>query len=349
MSRTFHIGLRRLGPDDPVYVVAELSANHAGSLDTARRAVEAAKAAGADAVKVQTYTADTLTIDCDAEPFRISGTLWDGRTLYDLYTEASMPWEWHEPLQDAARDVGIDFFSTAFDDRAVGLLERLDVPVHKVASFELVDLELVATLARTGRPLILSTGMATVEEIHDAVGTARAAGADELLLLKCTSAYPSPPGEMRLRAIPDLANRFDVPVGLSDHTLGETAAIAAVALGAVFVEKHFTLDRSLGGPDASFSLEPDELAALVRAIRETEAAAGPARYGPTEHERESLVFRRSLFVVADVAAGEPLTRDNVRAIRPGYGLAPKHLPDVLGRTAARDLRRGTPIDWDMLA
>jgi N-acetylneuraminate synthase len=349
MSSSFRIGERVLGPGRPVYVVAELSANHAGEIDHALRALEAAHAAGADAVKVQTYNADTLTIDADRDAFRIQGTAWSGRTLHDLYAEGSMPWEWQRELRDAAHALGLDFFSTAFDASAADFLDELGVPVHKVASFELVDLALVDRLARSGKPLIMSTGMATLEEIDDAVSTARAAGAEHLMLLKCTSAYPAPADAMNLRAIPDLAARFGVPVGLSDHTLDPTAAVAAVALGAVLVEKHFTLDRALGGPDASFSLEPDELATLVRSVRDAQAALGDAAYGPTDEERASVVFRRSLFVVADVSAGDPLTPENVRSIRPGYGLAPKHLPAVLGRRAARDLPRGTPLDWDMLA
>jgi pseudaminic acid synthase len=348
MSREFRIGTRLLGPGEPVYVVAELSANHGGDIDIVLRALGAARDAGADAVKVQTYTADTLTLDADTEWFTVEGTLWNGRTLHDLYSEGSMPWEWLPRLRDEAQNLGIDFFSTAFDVEAARVLDELGVPVHKVASFEIVDLELVEVLARTGKPLIISTGMATLDEIDEAVNVARGAGATELLLLKCTSAYPAAAAEMRLQAIPDLSERFDVAVGLSDHTLDDTAAVAAIALGAVLIEKHFTLDRAIGGPDASFSLEPDELASLVRATRVARAAVGPPGYGPTEGERGSVIFRRSLFTVEDVPAGTPFTRENVRAIRPGYGLAPKHLAEIVGRHATRDIRRGTPMDWNLV-
>jgi pseudaminic acid synthase len=345
MNRTFQIGGRALGPGEPVYVVAEVSANHGGEIEIVLRSLEAAKDAGADAVKVQTYTADTLTLDADGEWFQVKGTLWSGRTLHDLYSEGSMPWEWLPRLRDEAREIGIDFFSTAFDPKSARVVDELGVPVHKVASFEIVDLELIETLAGTGKPLIISTGMATLAEIEEAVDTARGAGADEVLLLKCTSAYPAPAAEMRLQAIPDLAERFNVAVGLSDHTLGNTAAVAAVALGAVLIEKHFTLDRAIGGPDAGFSLEPDEFSALVRSVRDAGAAIGTPGYGPTDSESASMVFRRSLFTVTDVPAGTPFTRENVRAIRPGYGLTPKHLPEILGRRATRNMPRGTPLDW----
>jgi len=297
-------------------------------------------------VKLQTYTPDTLTIVSDKPFFRIgAGTAWAGRTLHDLYSEAATPWEWHEPLQRAARDLRLDLFSSPFDDSAVDFLERLDMPAYKIASFELVDHALIRRAARTEKPLILSTGMATEAEIDEAVTAAREGGARSLALLKCVSAYPSPPEHMNLRTIPHLAGRFGVPVGLSDHTLEPAVPVAAVALGACIIEKHRTLDRRAGGPDAGFSLEPAEFRAMVRSVRVAERALGTVRYGTTAAETASTVFRRSLFVVRDVEAGTILTAADVRAIRPGYGLPPKHLAEVLGRPAARDLERGTPLDW----
>ena len=339
---------RRIGPGAPAYVIAELSANHGQDLALAVRTVRAMKAAGADAVKLQTYTPDTLTLDCDRPWFRIGGTLWDGRTLHDLYREAHLPWEWHRPLMTVAREEGLDCFSTPFDATAVAFLEALDVPAYKIASFELVDLDLVRRVAATGRPLVMSTGMATLAEIHEAVEAAREAGARELALLKCTSAYPSPPGAIDLRTLPHLAAAFGVPVGLSDHTHGSAVPIAAVALGACIVEKHFILDRALGGPDAAFSLEPAEFRAMVDGVRTAQAALGGVRYGVAPSERESRVFRRSLFVVEAMAAGEPFTARTVRSIRPGNGLAPRHLPDVLGRRAVCAIARGTPLDWSLV-
>jgi pseudaminic acid synthase len=343
------IGGRPVGRGHPVYVIAEVSANHNQDLERARTLVRVAADAGADAVKLQTYTPDTLTIDSDEAPFRIGGgTLWDGRTLYDLYGEAFTPWEWHEPLRDEARRLGIQCLSSPFDATAVDLLDALDLPALKIASFELVDLELIAHAAATGRPLIMSTGMATVAEIDAAVATARANGDGGVVLLRCNSAYPAPPDEMDLRTIPDMAARWGCPVGLSDHTLGNAASIAAVALGACVVEKHITWSRDEPGPDSAFSLEPAELAALVGDLRAAEAALGAVRYGPTGREQASLAFRRSIFAVADIAEGEPFTRANVRVIRPGHGLAPVHLPEVLGGRAAAPIRRGTPLAWELV-
>lgn len=345
-----HIGGRPVGPGRPVYVIAELSANHGHDLGTALAIVEAAAEAGADAVKLQTYTADTMTIDSDAPPFRIGdGTLWAGRNLYELYEEAATPWEWHEALQARASDLGLDLFSTPFDPSAVDFLRDLGTPAMKIASFELVDLDLIRAAAATGQPLIISTGMATEAEIDDAVSAATGAGATGVILLRCNSSYPAPVEEMDLRAIPAMAERWGLPVGFSDHTLGTTAAIVAVTLGACVIEKHLTLRRADGGPDAAFSLEPGEFTAMVEAVREAEASLGAVRFGPSEHERHSLAFRRSLFVVADVAAGQRLTRDDVRAIRPGDGLPPKHLDEVVGRAAAGPIARGTPLRWDLLA
>jgi N-acetylneuraminate synthase len=342
MGKAFEVNGRRIGPGRPVYVIAEMSANHNQDYDRAVAVVQAAADAGADALKLQTYTPGTLTIDCGREPFRIRGTPWEGRTLYELYGEAYMPWEWQPKLKALADDLGIDLFSTAYDASAVEFLEGLHVPAYKVASFELVDLELIETVARTGKPLILSTGMASLDEIEAAV---QAAGDAPVALLKCTSAYPAPPAEMNLRTIPDLADRFGVPVGLSDHTLGIAVAAASVALGACIIEKHLTLSRFDTGPDVSFSAEQDEFRAMVEAVRTVEAALGKVSYGRTRHEDESRVFRRSLFVVQDVKAGEELTRANMRCIRPGVGLHPRHLHAVLGRCAARNLARGTPLSW----
>lgn len=341
---------RRVGPGEAVYVIAELSANHQGSLRAAQDVVRAAADAGADAVKLQTYTADTMTIESDRPEFRVGdGTLWAGQGLYELYEQAATPWEWYDPLAELAADLGLQLFSTPFDATALDFLEARRPPAYKIASFELVDLPLIERVAATGRPLILSTGMATASEIDEAVSTARATGATDLVLLRCNSGYPAPVSEMDLATIPDMVRRWRMPVGLSDHTLGTTAAVAAVALGATVLEKHLTLDRDAGGPDAAFSLEPAEFAETVRAVREAEAARGSVRYGPAEREQASLAFRRSLFVVADVAEGEVLTEASVRAIRPGHGLAPKHLPAVLGRRAARPLERGTPLSWELLA
>jgi N-acetylneuraminate synthase len=344
------IGTRRIAAGQPVYVIAELSANHNQDLNQALRLVRAAKDAGADAIKLQTYTPDTLTIPCDREWFRIAGgTLWDGRTLYDLYTQAFTPWEWHPKLQAEAHALGLDFFSTAFDATAVEFLESLGVPAYKIASFENGDLPLIERVAQTGKPVIISTGMAGLETIAEAVAAARAAGAAGVALLKCTSAYPAPPESMNLRTIPHLAETFHTLVGLSDHTLAPTVPVAAVALGACIVEKHLTLARSVPGPDSAFSLEPAEFRAMVQAVRTAEKALGVVTYGTAAPEEKSRVFRRSLFVVRDVKQGERFTEANVRSIRPGHGLAPKHWKEVLGRTAAADIARGTPLAWDLIA
>jgi N-acetylneuraminate synthase len=333
----------------PAYVIAEVSANHHQKFEVAERIIRAAAEAGANAIKLQTYTADTITLRSDQEYFRVrGGTLWDGRTLYDLYGEAFTPWEWQPKLKQIANDLGMDLFSSAFDGSAVEFLEKLDVPAHKVASFELVDIPLIQKMARTGKPLILSTGMATLAEIQEAVDAARGAGATQIALLKCTSAYPAPPDEMNLRTIPDLAERFAVPVGLSDHTIGVAVPVAAVALGACIIEKHLTLSRSMPGPDSAFSLEPDEFKQMVDAVRDTERALGKVHYGLAPKEEASRVFRRSLFVVADVKAGERFTEANVRSIRPGHGLHTRHLPEVLGKPAARDCARGTPLSWELV-
>ncbi len=321
-----------------MYIVAELSANHKQDFDQAVRMIHAAKDAGVDAIKLQTYTADTITIQSDRECFRIGGgTLWDGRTLYDLYREAYTPWEWQPKLKALAGELGMDLFSSAFDASAVDFLEQMNVPVHKLASPELVDIPLVQKMARTGKPLILSTGMATVEEIDEAVKAARAAGATQIALLRCTSAYPADPEEMNLRSIPDLVKRFALPVGLSDHTPGIAVPVAAVALGAVLIEKHLTLSRAAGGPDSAFSLEPDEFKSLVEALRSAEKSLGKVHYGVTPREARTRPFRRSLFVVSAVKQGDVFTENNIRSIRPANGLHPRHLPEILGRHASRDI------------
>jgi N-acetylneuraminate synthase len=341
------IGRRSIGREEPVYIVAELSANHNRNFEDAVRIVCAAKDAGADAVKLQTYTPDTITIASDREEFRVGGgTIWDGRTLHDLYAEACTPWDWQPRLKQVADDLGIDLFSSAFDATAVDFLEEMGVLAHKVASFELVDIPLIQKMARTGKPLIMSTGMATVEEIEEALQSARAAGATQIALLKCTSAYPAPAEEMNLLTIPEMARRFAVPVGLSDHTMGIAVPVAAVALGACIIEKHLTLSRSAPGPDSAFSLEPQEFKAMVEAVRTAEKALGTVNFGASAREQGSRAFRRSLFVVEDVKPGETFTAANVRSIRPGHGLHPRHLRDVLGKPAAQGVKRGTPLSWE---
>ncbi len=342
------INKRRIGPGEPAYIIAEMSANHNQSFEQAAIILEAAKDAGADAVKLQTYTPDTLTLDCDNEYFRIKGTLWEGKNLYELYGEAYTPWEWQPKLKESADRLGIDLFSTPFDETAVDFLEEMGVPAYKVASFELADLPLLRKIAATRRPVIMSTGMASLAEIDEAVSTLRQHGTTELALLKCTSAYPAPPEEINLKTIPHLAETFGVPAGISDHTLGIAVPVAAVALGACIIEKHFTLSRSLGGPDSAFSLEPQEFKEMVRAVRQTEKAIGKVSYQLTEREQQSKVFRRSLFVVKDVAAGEAFSKENVRSIRPGHGLHPRHLDIVLGKKARQSIARGTPLSWELI-
>jgi N-acetylneuraminate synthase len=350
MTADLSIRGRTIGRGNPCYIVAEMSANHRQNFDTAARIITAIKNAGADAVKVQTYTPDTLTIDSDAECFRIGGgTLWDGRTLHDLYAEAYMPWEWQSQLKAIADELSLDFFSTPFDFTAVDFLETLDVPAHKIASFEIVDIPLIRKIAATAKPLFISTGMATVEEIDEALSAARSAGADQIALLKCTSAYPARPEDANLRTLPDMAARFGARVGLSDHTLGIAIPVAAVTLGACVVEKHFTLSRATPGPDSAFSLEPDEFRAMVDAIRTAEKALGHVEYGLTEAETRSRPFRRSLFVVQDMKAGQQFSASNVRSIRPAHGLHPRYYDHVLRCHAACDLQRSTPLRWEHLA
>ena len=339
---------RRIGPDEPPYVICELSGNHNGSLDRALALLDAAAATGADAIKIQSYTPDTITLDMDGPDFTIEGGPWHGQRLYDLYGEAQTPFEWHEALFARARALGVTLFSTPFDLTAIDLLEGLDVPAYKIASFELVDLPLIAAVARCGKPMIMSTGMANQAEITAAVETATAQGNDQIVLLHCTSAYPAPIEEANIRTIPDLAQRFGVVAGLSDHTPGTAASVAAVALGACVIEKHFTLARADGGPDAAFSLEPHEFSALVADCKAAGQALGQVQYDLAGSEAGNIQFRRSLYVVTDLAKGQVISTDHVRSIRPGFGLAPRHLDAVLGKVARRDLKRGEPFGWDMV-
>ncbi|SIS72751.1 pseudaminic acid synthase [Phaeovulum vinaykumarii] len=348
MTQAFEIAGRPIGPDQPPYLIAELSGNHNGDLGRALALVDAAAETGADAVKLQTYTADTITLDVDRPEFRIHGGLWDGRSLHDLYREASTPWDWHAALFARARSHGLAVFSSPFDPTAVDFLETLDAPAYKIASFELVDTPLIRKTAATGKPLIMSTGIADYAEIEDACRAARAGGAGGLALLHCVSAYPARPEEMRLGTIATLAATFGVPVGLSDHTLGSAVAVAAVARGATIIEKHMTLRRADGGPDADFSLEPQEFRQLVLDCRMAHAALGPARPDRAGIGGANAQFRRSLYAVEDIAEGAPFTAQNVRSIRPGLGLAPKHLDRVLEARARRAIARGEPLDWSMV-
>ena len=340
---------RHIGPGHPTFVIAELSANHNHDLARALASIDAAAEAGVDAVKFQTYTADTITIDSDAEPFQVrGGTLWDGRTLYELYAEAHTPWEWHDELFARARARGLVAFSTPFDPTAVDLLESLEVPAYKVASMEIVDIPLVSLIASKGKPVIISTGIATDTEIREAIDACRDVGNDQVILLQCTSGYPTPPDELNMRTLPDMRDRFGFSVGLSDHTMSNTAAIIGVSLGAVVIEKHFTLDRAAGGPDSAFSLEPKELAELVSVVRETEQALGTVTYDLAPSARASRSHSRSLFVVEDVSAGESVTETNVRSIRPADGLRPALFAEIKGRRFRANTARGTPLTLDLL-
>ncbi len=348
LDRSIVIDGRTVSPDSPPYVVAELSANHNGDLERAIAVIDAAKIAGANAIKLQTYTADTLTIDHDGPGFKIESGPWAGQTLHQLYSDAAMPWDWHEALFARGREIGITVFSSPFDETAVDLLEDLNAPAYKIASFEAIDLPLVERVAATGKPVIISTGMADRDEIAETVAAARSAGCRELMLLHCISAYPAAAEDYNLRTITDLGNASNTSIGLSDHTLGPETAIAAVTLGAPLIEKHFTLRRADGGPDSGFSVEPDELAYLCQAVHTAWSALGVPEYRRAVAESENVIFRRSLYAVADIAAGDQLTRENIRSIRPGFGLPPKVYPALLGRSAKVAIARGTPLSWNLL-
>jgi len=339
---------RKIGSGHPPYIICELSANHNGDFDAAIRLIDAAKKTGADAIKIQTYRADTITLKSDRPEFRISGGLWDGRTLYDLYEEAHTPWDWHKPMFDHARKLDITMFSSPFDRTAVDLLEDLGAPAYKIASFEAVDLNLIRYVASTGKPMIISTGMADVEEIEEAIAAAHDGGCTRLAVLHCVSGYPAPAADYNLATIPDMIERFGLVTGLSDHTLDNTTAIASVALGASIVEKHFTLDRNGGGPDDSFSLEPAEFAQLCTSAKTAWAAKGGIDYGRKSSEQGNVTFRRSLYVTQNIASGSRITPDNVRSVRPGYGLAPRYYDRIMGSSAARDLKFGEPLLWDCI-
>ncbi len=347
-NSTIKIAGRSIGLDTPPYVIAELSANHNGKLDTAMKIIEEAKRAGADAVKLQTYTADTITLKSDAKEFRIHGGLWDGKTLYELYQEAHLPWEWHAPLFEHAHKHGITIFSSPFDNTAVDLLEDLNAPAYKIASFEAVDLPLIQYVASTGKPMIISTGMADTDEIQEAIEAAREGGCKELAILHCVSGYPAPAADYNLRTIPDMIQRFDLVTGLSDHTLDNTTAVASVAMGASIIEKHFTLDRSGGGPDDSFSLEPADLAALCQGARTAWEALGKVDYGRKSSEDGNVKFRRSLYFVKDLKSGDVITADAVRSVRPGYGLLPKFMEQIVGKHVRVDVKTNSAVQWELL-
>lgn len=338
---------RRIGPGLQTYIVAEMSGNHNQKFEDAVRIIEAAKASGADAVKLQTYTPDTLTIECDNEYFRIQGTPWEGQKLYDLYGQASTPWDWQPKLKEIANEKGLDLFSSPFDETAVDFLEGLNVPAYKIASFEIVDIPLLRRVAKTGKPVILSTGMATLDEIREAHEVLQQHGSP-MVLLKCTSSYPAPVDEMNLCTIPDLAKVFQCPVGLSDHTMDLAVPVAAVALGACVIEKHLTLARAAGAPDSGFSLEPEEFKGMVKAVRVAEKSLGAIHYGVSEHELGGRNLRKSLFVVKDVKKGEIFTSESVRSIRPGHGMSTRHLGEILGSKASCDIKRGTPLTWELV-
>lgn len=338
-----------IGSKSSVFIIAELSANHNGSIEIAKKTIQAAKRVGADAVKLQTYTPDTMTIDCKKDDFVLkSGTIWDGQTLYELYNKAYTPWEWHEELFKVAKKQGLICFSTPFDKTAIDFLEQFNLPAYKIASFEIQDIPLIEYTASKGRPMIISTGIAELEDIDLAVKTCRNAGNNNIVLLKCTSSYPAPIEEANLSIIPALKERFGVEVGLSDHTMGIVAPVVAVTLGAKVIEKHFILDKSIGSPDAAFSLDKNEFAQMVKAIREAEKAIGRIDYNLTEKQKKGKQFARSLYVVQDIKAGDIITTENIRSIRPGSGLHPKYYYEILGKTTATDIKKGTPLNWQLV-
>ena len=341
------IGIREIGGGQPAYIIAEMSANHAGDISRAKEIIHAAKEAGADCIKIQTYTPDTLTIDCDNSYFHISDGTWNGENLYQLYQKAYTPWEWQKELFEEAKKAEIDFFSTPFDNTSVDFLEEIGIGFYKIASFELVDIPLIEYVASTGKPMILSTGMATLAEIDEAVEAVKKQGNHNFALLRCASAYPAITDEMNLRTMQNMGDTFGVPYGLSDHSMGSVGAVTAVALGASIIEKHFCLDRSIENPDSTFSMNPMEFKQMVHDIRQAERAIGSVKYGPSEQEKNNLQFRRSIFCVKDIQEGEKLTEENIRIIRPGYGLAPKFYKDVLGQTALEYIQKGTPLAIEM--
>jgi pseudaminic acid synthase len=348
--KTIQIGYRKIGPGRFPFIIAEMSGNHNQSIERALAIVDAAASSGAHAVKIQTYTADTMTLDVKKKEFFIKdkSILWKGKSLYELYQAAHTPWEWHQPIFDRCKKMGVIGFSTPFDETAVDFLESLRVPCYKIASFELVDIPLIKRVAATGKPLIMSTGMAAKSEIREAVKAARLAGAREIILLKCTSSYPASPEDSNLATLPDMAKRFRCQIGVSDHTLGIGAALAGIALGATVIEKHFTLSRADGGVDSAFSMEPKEMEELVAETNRAWQSIGKSVYGPTEQEKKSLIFRRSLYVARDLKKGRVITREDIRSIRPGLGLPPKYLDKVIGKRIKNDVRRGTPVRWEML-
>jgi pseudaminic acid synthase len=349
MLKSFALNNRYIGEGHPVFIVAELSANHLQNFDNAVKLIKEAKKAGADAVKLQTYTADTITIDCDNKYFQITqGTIWDGTTLHKLYQEAYTPWEWQPKLKEIAEEIGLVCFSSPFDLTAVDFLEDLGVPAYKIASFEINDLPFIEYIASKGKPIIISTGIATLVDIEEAISACKRMGNDQVALLKCTSAYPSPLEEINLNVIPNMEKTFNVIPGISDHTLGHAVAVGAVALGAKIIEKHITLSRAEGGPDSQFSMEPNEFAAMVKAIRDVEKALGQVTYELTEKQKKSREHARSLFVITDIKKGEIFTENNVRSIRPGYGLPTKFINEILGKKAKSDIKKGTPMNWDLV-
>ena len=342
------IGNREIGGNAPAYIIAEMSANHAGSIKNAKKIIHAAKAAGADCIKIQTYTADTLTIDCDKPYFQVGAGTWDGENLYKLYEKAFTPWEWQAELKKEAESIGLDFFSTPFDKSSVDFLEEMGIGFYKIASFEIVDIPLIKYVASKGKPIIMSTGMASLAEIEDAVNAMKSQGNNQLALLRCASAYPAITDEMNLMTMKNMAEVFDVPVGLSDHSMGSVGAVTAVAMGAKIIEKHFCLDRAIENPDSSFSMNPEEFSQMVKDVRQAEKAIGKVRYGASEQEKNSMVFRRSIFCVKDIEPGEVLTEENIRVIRPGYGMAPKYYEEILGQVALQKIERGTPMEYRMI-
>ncbi|GDY27929.1 pseudaminic acid synthase [Agarivorans sp. Toyoura001] len=349
MTNSISLGGRLIGPSQAPYIIAEVSANHNGSIDNALALIKAAKLSGADAVKIQTYRADTITLNSDKEDFQINGGLWNGKTLYELYESAYTPWEWHQQLFEYAKSIDITLFSSPFDNSAVDLLESLDTPAYKIASFEAIDLPLIKYVASTGKPMIISTGMADKNEIEEAILTAKSAGCHQLAVLHCVSGYPAPASDYNLKTMVDMQSEFNVITGLSDHTIDNTTALTAVALGASIVEKHVTLNRLGGGPDDSFSIEPNELSALCKSAKTAWSALGRVSYSRASSEQQNTQFRRSLYISKPVKKGETFTVENIRSVRPGFGLAPKHLDDVLGKTALIDLDFATPLSWEVVS